>query len=120
MTQGGLPGLHRFPIPDPHPLAPWEEHPGGDQQERELRSSALHCTTCTGTRGTRGPAQAVISPGKQDTLPPSLTTVSTGSFTPILQLATSRAAGGASRHNSSRTHSTQPTALPSTCPTGWS
>ena len=91
---------HPRPRPRCPPPTPQEEHPGGDQQERELPSSALHCTTHSGTQCTPGPAEAVIWPGKQEHPAPSLTPVSSRgggqnapsfrpSFTPVLQLATS-------------------------------
>lgn len=125
----GLPCPNRFPIPDPDPPAPREERPGGDRQEREPPSSALHYTTCSGTQCSPGPALPVTSPGEQEHPAPSLTSVSTGGgggaahpdpSRPSLSWPLPRAAGGASGHNPSRMHSTQPTALPSTCSIGWS
>lgn len=125
----GLPCPNRFPIPDPDLLAPREERPGGDRQEREPPSSALHYTTRSGTQCSPGPALPVTSPGEQEHPAPSLTSVSTGGgggaahpdpSRPSLSWPLPRAAGGASGHNPSRTHSTQPSALPSTCSIGWS
>lgn len=118
--------------PRPRPACPREERPGGDHQEREPPSSALHYTTRSGTQCSPGPALPVTSPGEQEHPAPSPDLRQHRGrwgggapriLTPVPQRFSAPSparAGGASGHNPSRTHSTQPTALPSTCSIGWS